>query len=511
MSDTQVHQEAETELLVVTKESAFSTWLQSGAALAVITVVGAILRLIGLNDQSYWLDEGASLDYVQVHNSAWSIISSLAHGGDNHPPLHFLTLFFMNQLFDVTNEAAMRFPSVVASVTLIPAAWMLATVVAPRWRWLAASLVAVSPFLIWYAQEARMYAMAEAFAAWSIVGFFTYLRTGERRWLQLHAVCRVLGFYTHVYAVLLSAAELALLPSVEKDKRRQILRTMAIEFALMLPWFVVLYGVRGNTAGTETGSPIVAAAYSFFVFVFGYSFGPGVRDLHISHHLSSGVLMQLAGAGLVAVGLGYATWLCRSNKWLRQLALVVAVPMALALLVTVTTSVSLNARYISIMYMPFVCILAMSIGKQWSKNAVKAASIGLTAIIGVSLVNYWTDSTYEKDDYRSAMHYVHSTGSKDPLFVMTYPQPAELYGDIHDSIINLAPDANGAKNWQNLRQSGIRANRVWILQARSWETDDDNSHLRSLLQKGTIVDDQHFAGVRLVHLNVTTPNDPVKP
>jgi uncharacterized membrane protein len=510
VSDTRVHQETESSTIAVRQESSFSLWLRSWQALTIITVVGAALRLVGLSRQSYWLDEGASLDYIQVHNSAWGIIDSLAHGGDNHPPLHFLALFFMNQMFDITNEAAMRFPSVIASVALIPAAWMLATVVAPRWKWLAASLVAVSPFLIWYAQEARMYAMAEAFAAWSIVGFFKYLQTGERRWLRLHAVCRVLGFYTHVYAVLLCVAELALLPALPNDKRRQILRTMALEFALMLPWFVVLYGVRGNTAGTDTGSPAVAAAYTFFVFVFGYSFGPGVRDLHISHHLSSGVMAQLAIAAVIALGLAYAIWSSRSNKWLRQLAVVVAVPMVLAIGVTLTTSVSLNARYISIMYVPFVCILTMAIGKYWSKNAVKAATIGLVCVIGVSLVNYWSDPTYEKDDYRSAMQYIHATGSTDPILVMTYPQPAELYANIHDAVVNLAPNSLGAKNWQALRQSGLEADDVWILQARSWETDSDGSHLRALLQKGTITDDKRFAGVRLVHLAVAAPNDPVR-
>ena len=171
---------------------------QKNSTLWLLIVAGLAIRLFGLNSQSYWLDEGASLHYVQIHNSAWSIISSLAKGGDNHPPLHFLALHAMNSFFGITNEIAMRMPSVIASTLLIPAAWMLAGVVAPRARVLAAALAAFSPFLIWYAQEARMYAMAEAFAAWSFVAYFKVINekraSMRKRWLALHVICRVAGF-----------------------------------------------------------------------------------------------------------------------------------------------------------------------------------------------------------------------------------------------------------------------------------------------------------------------------
>lgn len=479
-------------------------WHNSWKALVLIAIAGATVRLMGLDRQSFWLDEGASLFYVQQHHGMWSIISSLAQGGDNHPPIHFLALYFMTLAFDPTNEIAMRMPSVIASVSLIPAAWMLATVVAPRFRGAAALATAASPFLIWYAQEARMYAMAEAFAAWSIVAFFKASQNqSSSKWFAAHAAFRLLGFYTHVYALLLSVAELLLLPTLPAAKRRLMARTMAIEFAAMLPWFIVLYNARGNTAGTDTGSPVVAAAYSLFVFTFGYSFGPGVRSLHISHHLSTVDMIQLAAAALVSAGLLYGLWRARRNRRLLQMAVIVLAPLVMALIITVMTAVTLNARYVSIVYVPFVCIVVLALGRSWQSNIVKATAIGLAVISGVSLAQYFTLTKYEKDDYRSAMQYINARNAAgDPIYVLTYPAPASIYATDSSKIVNFAPDGNGEKNWNALGSQGIPHDSVWVLSARSWELDSDSSHLRSLLRFGTVIDQAKFPGVSVMHLDV---------
>lgn len=480
-------------------------WWNSWKALFAITVLGAVLRVIELGRQSYWLDEGASLYYVQQHQGFWEIVDSLANGGDNHPPIHFLTLYGMDQFFDLTNEVAMRAPSVVASLFLIPAAWVLASLVAPRFRAVAALLAAVSPFLIWYAQEARMYAMAEAFAAWSIVAFFKSSQSGSsNRWLALHVACRVLGFYTHVYAILLCVAELLLLPSVARSRRKPILAALAIEFVLMAPWFGVLYMQRGDTAGTDTGSPVIAAAYSLFVFVFGYSFGPGVRALHISIDLSLADMVQLGIAGIVSAGLIYAGLRTRTNKRFQQLFIVIGTPIVLAALVTAMSSVTLNARYLSIVYVPFVCLVALSLGKQWSSKLVRATAFLLACVTVASLVQYWTMDKYEKDDYRSAMEFIDSRNAQgDPIFVLTYPAPALVYANNQEQIVNFAPDSVGARSWRDLRDGSFRVDNAWVLYARSWELDSNGSHLRELRSLGTLSTEAEFPGVQVMRLSTS--------
>lgn len=127
------------------------TW----AALAALTALGAGLRLYGLDIQSLWNDELASI----TNSLRETFGDTYFHGADpQHPPTYYLTLRLWLQMAGDSAVAA-RFPSAVCGIATIAAVFALGR------RWfgsaeglIAAGITAVAYVPIYFSQEARAYA-----------------------------------------------------------------------------------------------------------------------------------------------------------------------------------------------------------------------------------------------------------------------------------------------------------------------------------------------------------------
>lgn len=130
--------------------------LSFAAVLVVLLALG--LRLHQLGSQSLWYDEGTSAGLAS--RSVATIVRNASN--DIHPPLYYLALAWWSKLAG-HGEAGLRGLSVFAGVVLVALVLGLGR---RLWGWgegLAAGfLAAVSPFLVWYSQEARMYSLAAA-------------------------------------------------------------------------------------------------------------------------------------------------------------------------------------------------------------------------------------------------------------------------------------------------------------------------------------------------------------
>ena len=107
-----------------------------------------------------WLDEAISIH--QAHLSIHDLFENLQYG-DRHPPLHHLALWLTVKRLR-RRGAGRRIPSIIAGTLAIPALYLLGRELYDRRTGLvAAAFGAASPMLIWYSQEARMYAFVELF------------------------------------------------------------------------------------------------------------------------------------------------------------------------------------------------------------------------------------------------------------------------------------------------------------------------------------------------------------
>jgi uncharacterized membrane protein len=103
-----------------------------------------------------WLDEALSV--MQANLPLADMLTELAQT-DVHPPGHHLVLWAtVRALGD--GELAVRLPSVLIGAALVPLLYLAGRDLFSRSTGLvAASLGAVAPLAVWYAQEARMYSL----------------------------------------------------------------------------------------------------------------------------------------------------------------------------------------------------------------------------------------------------------------------------------------------------------------------------------------------------------------
>jgi mannosyltransferase len=123
--------------------------------LLAITLLGGALRFYAIGRKGLWLDEAFSvwLGWQRLPEM-WGWIARI----DQHPPLYYTLLHLWMRLGD--DAATVRMLSAAASTLTIPIIYALGRRLAGLWIGLLAALVlAVSPFHVRFAQEARMYAL----------------------------------------------------------------------------------------------------------------------------------------------------------------------------------------------------------------------------------------------------------------------------------------------------------------------------------------------------------------
>jgi mannosyltransferase len=192
--------------------------------LAAVIVVGAVIRLATLGSQSYWYDEATTAHELQL---SFGGMLHAVHVGESTPPLYFIVAWLWAKVFG-TGEVGLRSLSALLGIGLIPIVYLCGRELVSRAAGLvAAALAAVSPFMIWYSQEARAYML---FALLSGLSFLFWARASKRgsdRDVVWWAVFSVLAVLTHFFAAFLSTAE-AILLLYRSRNRTTVLASAAV-------------------------------------------------------------------------------------------------------------------------------------------------------------------------------------------------------------------------------------------------------------------------------------------
>lgn len=189
------------------------TWV-----LGTIVAVGALLRFTTLGSQSYWSDEAS---VVHQANMSFSGMFSSAVSNEANPPLYFVITWVWVRLFG-SDEVGLRSLSALAGTAVIPIAYLCGReLVSKRAGMVAALLAAVSPFMIWYSQDATEYMLLAAMSGASLLFFARALREPSTKNLVWWGVFSALALLIHFFAVFLIGAEAVWL--LYRVRRRSVL------------------------------------------------------------------------------------------------------------------------------------------------------------------------------------------------------------------------------------------------------------------------------------------------
>jgi mannosyltransferase len=220
-------------------------------SVAALTVVAAALRFATLDRQSFWLDELVTVSLVR--QSFGDMVHAIPHS-EATPYLYYVVVWPWTRLFG-TGEVGIRSLSALAGTATVIAAYGAgASLLSRRVGLLAAALVAVNPFLVWYSQEARAYAVVTLFVAIGL-WFVGKVLKGERGALVGWALVSSLALATHYFAVFVVVPE-ALWLLARAPGRRRTASAVAIPAVVFLAHLPLLLDQRGN-GRSAAQSPIV--------------------------------------------------------------------------------------------------------------------------------------------------------------------------------------------------------------------------------------------------------------
>ncbi len=177
---------------------------KSGLAQGLALMLPALaLRVARLSFQPLWWDEGWSLYFATSDPRSMLALTAV----DIHPPLYYLLLHLWIRLFG-PGVLSVRLLSVVIGTAAVPLLFLIGRrLLGAKGGLLAAFLLALSPFAVYYSQEVRMYGlvMLLGLAAWYFAVKWA-LGDGGIAGLGGYVAAATAALYTQYYAAFLLLA-----------------------------------------------------------------------------------------------------------------------------------------------------------------------------------------------------------------------------------------------------------------------------------------------------------------
>jgi mannosyltransferase len=385
--------------------------------LIAITAVGGAIRFATLTGQSYWFDEATTAHEMQLSFGAmWHALRV----NESTPPLYYVLAWIWAKAFG-TGEAGLRSLSALAGTALIPVTYLCGRELVSRWAgYVAAGLAAVSPFLIWYSQEARAYMLFALLCGLSLL-FFARTRqeptTGNIAWW---GTCSALAMLTHFFAGFLIAPE-ALWLLVKFRSRAVVVATatLAVVQAAMVP-----------IAVGDLSHPLLGWIKQFplHVRVEQVPVDFALSTLHQSSIVTKG-LLAAGVAALIAAGLSLS-----GSRGQRRGTTVAAVMAGVVLITPLLLAEVGRDYYIARNLIPAWIPLAVVIGAACTARRTLPIGIPLAVVclggLIYALVYIDRHPQYQRPDWRGAAHALGTTTGRRAIVAFdgeVAAQPMTLY------------------------------------------------------------------------------------
>lgn len=400
-------------------------------------VVSLSLNAYILFHQSLRLDEAQSL--WAATKSVPGIINYIAQ--DVHVPLYELLLHFWIQIFGNSVITA-RTLSFVFFVLTIPVLYILAVRSSDKKIALVSIvLFSLSPFIMWYSSEARMYSLLTFIACINHIYFLRLLESDGEKGIVGYFFSTLFGLYTHYFFIFLIATQsFFLLLQFFLEYHQEFLFqngfmhflkskveilyaygiALASAFVLFVPW-VVYFQLQGSASNTQ---PLIPPPTTFNLFQTMANFLFGFQTQYIQS-----ILISLWPLLLVPI---FFLFTKRRKVRLKNLLYYICVsfvPIVLVYLISIIKPIYLS-RYLIFVTPTLFIVLSWGI-INFSKQAagVLITAFSLT-MFGFLLFQNISNTTPVKENYRQLTTYLTQYASSQDIITVSAPftiYPIEYY------------------------------------------------------------------------------------
>jgi mannosyltransferase len=383
------------------------------AAVVLITAFAALLRFASLDARGFWQDEVKTV--LLLRRDFVDMLSGVADT-EATPHLYYVLAWAWTRVFG-DGEVGLRSLSALIGTAMVPVVYVAAArLFSHRIGLVAAALTAVSPLLVWHAQDARSYALFGLTTALALLFFVRAADTSGSRNLIWWALASALAMATHYFALFLVAPMALWLALGRGRDRRRLVAAGAVTVcgALLLP--LARYQLRDDpeSASAGGGGPeaiegesivrrLLQTAAQFLV-------GPQ-PDLQRTSAVVVGALV------LVAIVL-LATRAAQGER--RRAAVPLALGAAVILTPVVLTVVGLDyvlARNLLPAWAPLAIVAAAGLGAASAGRTGLAVAGALCLVCTAVVVSTAGEPKFEREDWRGAAAALGSSGDQRAIVV----------------------------------------------------------------------------------------------
>lgn len=209
--------------------------------LALILVIATLLRLYHLDFQSPWLDEIHTLNEANPNLSFKEVYTSLM-ASEQMPPLYFYIIYFLFKFFGYTIFVARLFSAIIGILSVFGVYKLGKELIDKKTGFIAAFLLAINSFHLYYSQDARPYILLFLLSIYSFIYLVRYLKNNNIINASKYGICLGLMILSHFFGlfVLFSQAFIILFffIIIEKHKRLQFLKFSFIAGLISVLFFL---------------------------------------------------------------------------------------------------------------------------------------------------------------------------------------------------------------------------------------------------------------------------------
>lgn len=379
------------------------------SGLMVLLFVAWALRTATLTLQSMWIDEVMALYFTRgTLSETLRTIVQPHHNG----PLFYLLLFWWRHLVG-DSDFAVRYLSVLFSVLTLPLLYQLARrLLTERTAALAFWLAAFSPFTLWFAQEAKMYALHMWAATASTLALLGAFRKG--RWWRwaVYAGLASITLYSHLFGGFLVLAQ-GVMSGILGGKRRRRWLAYGLTMSLLALAHTPLLQVAWNAVRYYHPQDI----WRYFVPMKEIARDVLGQYFYRLSYLEVSLWLLLPPAVLLLGGILALPRFRRGDAWI--------LPVQALLPVLVFYPISYRAPVYSAKYLsavlPAVLILvawgAERIARLWRPLGIGTAVLGLLMVNGI--VRDLTHPAVQRGDWRFVARYVETHEGPNDVVVIS--------------------------------------------------------------------------------------------
>ena len=240
-------------------------------ALSALVLTAFALRAYHLDFQSLWRDE---VDAITFATRAFPRLLATFTKPKENGPLYFLLLRPWIALTG-DSEFSVRFFSLAFGMLTIPLAYALGRRwLSPLGSMLGALLMAFSPYLIWYSQEAKMYTLITFLTMLSLYLYIEALVRGRWPHWVAYVVATSFCLYTHILAALIIPLEIILFVVWWPRHRARLKAWLAAIGCVTLPYVpLAIWEIPLLLSSYETGHPFYPLHEILRILLVAFSHG----------------------------------------------------------------------------------------------------------------------------------------------------------------------------------------------------------------------------------------------